>query len=325
MMAKKRKKIIVVRAAAAAIPVTCAFLLAGCQWTPFGTTTNSEGVGKEKLITDAVQKITSVRSMDTDIDAKMTAKTGVSGVSLGVNAVTDLNVKSAKQDNASHTMGNVTFELLGENGSLDIETYSLDKDNTQYTYIRQSNALSGDTGWIVVKDPKKEEGNDLKSQNAAAVGQISFGDLIGLYTTARHSLEGLTIRDGTHSKDGKECYVVEGVLKGEDISSLVDGLGFAMPGVPGLPSPDLSKTDVDVTMYFEKETRDPYIIELKIPEVEAVQEDSLLTFAIDDIDATIRFNSFDANNEIKVPEEVEKSAIVSVDYQELQGLLNGNR
>lgn len=45
-------------------------------------------------------------------------------------------------------------------------------------------------------------------------------------------------------------------------------------------------------------------------------------FYIDDIDATIKFNSFDANNEIKVPEDVEKSAIVSVDYQELQNMLN---
>ena len=321
-MGNKRKNIFVVKAAVAAIPVTCAFLLAGCQWTPFGTTTNSEGVGKEKLITDAVQKINSVQSMDTDIDAKMTAKAGVSGVSLGVDAVTDLNVRSSKKDNASHTMGNVTFELLGENGSMDIETYSLDKDNTQYTYVRQSNALSGDTGWIVVKDSKKEESNDLKSKNAATVGQISFGDLIRLYTTAKHSLEGLTIRDGTYSKDGKECYVVEGPLKGEDINAIIDGLGFDMPGVPGLPSPDLSKTDVDVTMYFEKESRDPYIIELKIPEVEAVQEDNPLTFAIDDIDATIKFNSFDANNEINVPEDVEKSAIVSVDYQELQNMLN---
>ena len=53
-----------------------------------------------------------------------------------------------------------------------------------------------------------------------------------------------------------------------------------------------------------------------------MQEDDPLTFDIDDIDAAIRSDRFDADNEIRVPEKVENSAIVSVDYQELQNMLN---
>ncbi len=321
MIRNNIQKKIAVRAAVAAIPVACALLVSGCQWTPFGTTTNSEGVGKEKLITDAVKMMSSANSMDADIDAKMTAKAEMAGISLGVDAVTDLNVKSAKADNASHADGNITFELIGEKGSLDIETYSLEKDNTRYTYIRQNNSLTGDTGWIVVEDPKDIK-SDNGSENDAAFSRLSLADLIGLYGAANDSLAGLTLKDGTESKEGKECYVIEGVLKGEYLSAITDGLGFNVPGLPGMPRPDLSKIDADVRMYFEKDTREPYVIELKIPEVEGVSDENALTFGIDNIDATILFNSFNSNDEIKVPEEVEKSAIVSIDYQELQGLLN---
>ena len=305
-----------------ALPVVCVASLTGCQWTPFGMTQNAEGVGKEKLITDAVTKMSSARSMDADIDAKMTATAQMSGVKLGVNAVTGLNVQSAKADNASHAKGNVTFELIGEKGSLDIETYSLDKDNIRYTYIKQSDLLTGDTGWIVAKDSKETAGQKNAGADVEAFSRLNLGNLLGLYNSAKDSMAGLSLKDGTQKIEGKECYVVEGSLKGEDVKALTDGLGFDIPGIPGLPKPDLAGVDADIKMYFEEASGDPYIIELKIPEVKGVSETNPLTFGIDNIDATIKFNSFNANDEIKVPEEVEKGAIVSVDSQSVLDMLN---
>lgn len=339
----------------------CAFTITGCQWTPFGTTTNAEGVGKEKLITEAVTKISNAQSMDADIDANMTARAEVSGIGVGVDAVTDMNVKSAKADNASHTRGNVTFEFIGEKGSVDIETYSIDRDDMRYTYLNESNALTGDTGWIVTKHDKNNRvgsGNvnssksvNIKSLNSASVSSIfddrnddfirlgssgsddgsgsaykhiSLGDLIGLYSAAKDSMADLSIKDGTETIEGKECYVVEGPLKGENVKALTDGLGFSIPGVPGLPQPDLSEINADISLYFEKETREPYVIELRIPNVSGKADGSAITFGIENIDAKIKFNSFDANNEITVPEDVVNSAILTVDTDEIQNLLNGN-
>ena len=299
------------------LPLLCAFTITGCQWTPFGETKNAEGVGKEKLITEAVKKISSAASADTDIDATMRAKAQVAGVSVGVNADTDLNVQHAKADNASHAKGNIAFDLIGEKGSIDVETYSIDKDNMSYIYINESNALTGESGWIVTKKAKDQNTGNI--ENTASL--LSLGDLIGLYSTAKDSLDGLTIKDGTISIEGKECFLVEGTLKGENVKAITDGLGFALPGVPGLPQPDLSEIDADIKMYFEKESRDPYVIELKIPEVTGKTEESPVTFGIENIDATIKFNSFDSNNEIKVPEDVEKNAVVSVDLNEIQNLI----
>lgn len=306
------------RLAMVILPLTCAAVLAGCQWNPFGTTKNAEGVSKEKLITDAVTLISSAKSMDADIDAGLSAKAQLSGVSIGVNAVTGLNVKSAKADNASHALGNITFDLIGEKGSVDIETYSLDKEDMRYTYIKQSDLFSGDSGWIVTKNPKDEKGKN----SSGAFSRISLGNLLDLYNSAKDSLAGLTLQDGTQKKDGKECYVVEGTLKGDDVKDLTDGLGFSIPGIPGLPQPDLSGIDADVKMYFEKESGQPYLIDMKIPEVTGVSEGNPLTFGIDDIEASVKFNSFNKNNEIKVPGDVENSALVSVDSGDIQEKLN---
>ena len=306
------------------LPVTCVLTLAGCRWSPFGNTKNAEGVDKEVLITDAVKKISSAKSMDADIDAKLTARAQMSGVSLGVNAVTGLNVRSAKQDNASHAKGNITFELIGEKGSVDLETYSLDKDDIRYTYIRQNDLFSGDSGWIVTKNHKNEKSgeNGDGSDTGEAFSRLSLGDIFSLYDSAKDSLAGLTLKDGTQTKEGRECYIVEGTLKGENVKAFTEGLGFNVPGIAGLPKPDLTGIDADIRMYFEKDSGDPYVIEVKIPEVTGVSDGSALVFGIDDIDATIKFNSFNANNEIKVPEEVEKSALNSVDSEEVQEMLN---
>ncbi len=45
---------------------------------------------------------------------------------------------------------------------------------------------------------------------------------------------------------------------------------------------------------------------------------------IENIDAKIRFNSFDSNNEINVPEEMEKNAVISVDTEMIQNIFNNN-
>ena len=349
----KNKKKITCRVALAGLPVICAVMMTGCQWTPFGTTTNDEGVGKEKLITDAVIKMNDAQSMDADIDAKMTAKAEISGIGVGVNAATDMNVKSAKADNASYAKGNVNFEFMGEKGSLDIETYSIDKDNMRYTYFNEKNELTGDSGWIVTRKAidnqvssrsvdiiRLAESDSIKSDNGSYTGffrvgssisdggtegapnNLSLGDLISLYSAANDSLAELTIKDGTQTIDGKECYVVEGPLKGENVKALTDGLGFSIPGLSGLPQPDLSEINADIKFYFEKETRDPYIIELGIPNVSGSAEGNPIEFGIENIDAKIKFNSFNLNNEIKVPEEVEKNAVISVDTGEIQSLFN---
>lgn len=353
------------RAVLFALPALCAVMITGCQWTPFGTTTNDEGVGKEKLITEAITKLSSAQSMDLDIDAKMTARAEVAGIGAGVDATTDMNVRSAKAGNASHTKGNVTFEFIGEKGSVDIETYSIDKDNIRYTYLNESNALTGDTGWIVTKHAIDGRVSSGRSVNIESVGRrnadnknvssvsvdnrstdslstdsrrlgssvsnsgsggghknISLGDLIGLYSTAKDSLADLSIKDGTQTIDGKECYVVEGPLKGENVKALTDGLGFSLPGLPGLPQPDLSGIDADITLYFEKNTREPYVIEIRIPNVSGNADGNPIVFGIENIDAKIKFNSFDSNNEIKVPEEVEKNAVISVDTDEIQNLFD---
>jgi len=324
MSMKINKKSITVKALTMTLPVLSAIIIAGCQWTPFGTTTNNEGVGKEKLVTEAVKKIASAGSTDIDIDAKMTAAAKISGIGVGVNAITDLNVKSAKENNASHAKGNITFDLIGQMGSVDIETYSLDKDNVAYTYINENNKLTGDSGWFVTKNPKTESAGDSISDSKVTASLLSLGDMLGLYNTANDSIAALTIKDGTVTIEGKECYVVEGPLKGENVQAITDGLGFSIPGVPGLPKPELSGIEADIKMYFEKESKEPYVIELKIPEVTGTTEGNPVNFSIENIDATIRFNSFDSNNVITVPEEVEKNAVLSVDMKELQSLFGGN-
>ena len=353
----ENKKRIAVRAVLLTMPALCAVVMTGCQWTPFGMTTNAEGVGKEKLITEAVTKISNAQSMDADIDANMTAKAEISGFGVGVDAATDMNVKSAKANNASHTKGNVAFEFFGENGSVDIETYSYDRDDIRYTYMNESNALTGDTGWIVTKHDKNNRVSsgrsvntkslnsagiinivDNRSDNSMRLGSsgsndgsndaykhITLGDLLGLYSAAKDSMADLTIKDGTKTIEGKECYVVEGPLKGENVKTLTDGLGFSIPGLPGLPQPDLSEIDADISLYFEKESREPYVVELRIPNVSGKADGSSVVFGIENLDAKIKFNSFDANNEITVPEDVVNSAVINVDTDEIQNLLNGKK
>ena len=363
----KSKKMIAGRYVLPVLPVLCAVMITGCQWTPFGTTTNAEGVGKEKLITEAVTKMSSAQSMDADIDAVMTARAEISGIGVGVNAATDMNVKSAKANNASHTKGNVTFEFIGEKGSIDIETYSLDKDNMRYTYLNESNALTGDTGWIVTKHDKNgkvssgrsvnirsvcnkngdyksaenksfnSRSEDNSSADSARLGSsvsdsssgdthknITLGDLFNLYSAAKDSMADLAIKDGTETIEGKECYVVEGPLKGENVKALTDGLGFSFPGLPGLPQPDLSEIDADISLYFEKDSREPYVIEIRIPKVSGNAKGDTIVFGIENIDAKIKFNSFNSNNEIKVPDDVVNSSVLTLNTDEIQNLFNGN-
>lgn len=263
-----------------------ALLLTVCM---FGTvlTGCSEKVTVEGLLEKANTQVTEAKSVDSTLDLDLELGVDYSGMTMSMGISGDLDIQAHKESDSAYMNGELELNVLGMTQAVNVESYAV-KDGDKY--ISYSSNEEGVWTYEEVEEPQ------------------GLTEQLNVFNYASQNIEAFKLLEETATFNEKECYVVEGTLKGDQLKDILSSVNTEdMLGSDA--ELDLSEMYLNLTCYFEKETQAPVGIELEIPEEFKVPTEgeegslSIKTLAI-----SVVYNSFDKVEEIKVPQEVKDAA-----------------
>lgn len=232
--------------------------------------------GTEKVTVDSLlDKLDSTKteSVSFDIDMSIAMSMALFGENSEMSAKMKMSVEAA--DNKSHVKGTTTTTSDGETDKTETEVYS-EFDGKNYSVYTNE-------GEYWVKSTSDTPSTDLSGVN---------------------KIKDAVLREKKEKYDGVECYVIDGTLGLEDISSLSGNDIFDNFG-------DLDGVTVSATYYFDAKTKDLYAFEVEAGEAfsEMIQQAMMneigfsINIKISEFHIVISNLNFNYDGKITIPKE----------------------
>lgn len=261
------------------------------------------GMNAEKLVdemaaaTEGKQMTQATTTMEMDMNME------AEGVSMDMSMDMVMDVQASNDPYASYTNMETTVDVAGQQTSEVIQLYSIEEDGALVNYVYTESTDSWE------KQDLGMSMDDIASQTA---------DYNWLLEKAKS--EELTLEEDAQTVNGKEVYVMNCTLEGEEIQKAFEGIGSMtdMFEQAGMGEIDFTALSVPTTYYIDKETFLPVKMEMDIEGMDEMMDELLanmfaqaemeteLNFSISKLHAVYDNIGYDA---IEVP-EVPKEALI---------------
>ncbi|MBS4900034.1 MAG: hypothetical protein KHZ87_04635 [Clostridiales bacterium] len=290
------------------IPLMAGVLATGLLFAGCGNAANN--TSKDELMEGAVKKAASATSVDLEMNVDVEGKIKAEGLELVMMMKGDMGVEANVKTQEAHLKGDYKIQAVGQEKEAKMELYQVADKGKMYTYSNVSSD-SDNTGWLVSE-------NAVSADKKISDAKIDINQVTEVYGKLKEYLADSTLQNKTENKEGRECYLVSGTIKGSDLVKLANESGngdnselesLKASGV------DIDKLKVDVRCYFDKNSKDPYVIEFDMSKGLADALSGLDTEGLKgakmefpEFKAMIKFNSFDKTDSITVPDDVKTKA-----------------
>lgn len=279
--------------------------LAGCSNATSSTS-------KEELMEMALKKVETSNSLETDFTMNIDGQIKASGLTLSAKMDTDITLETNIKTNEKHIKGSYKLSALGQEEEANLELYEVNENNKTYQYTNFKDGTT-DTGWTVGEKLSENE-------NINHDFNINPKDIADIYNKLKTYLNNFTLQNKTEKKDGRDCYLVTGVIKGSDM------LKFASDDIKNSSFDseiadlkksgiNLEKLNVDIKLYFEKSSKDPYIFEFDMSKgisdaISGIDMSEIKGAKVEfpTFKGSLKFDNFDKIDSIKVPSDIKSKA-----------------
>lgn len=249
------------------------FVLGGC----------SQEVTAESLIEQMNANTEKAKSFVADMDMDMSMNISAEGIAMDMDIGMAGTIEATTDPEVAHMDMNMEMSMLGMSMDMDIYTQATESKLITYT------GMAGQ--WTKVEeDYAPEEG---------AASQLMFTDL-----------GGMTLAKETEDHDGKEVYVLNATITGEDLQEVMNQMGTMTSDLSGM---DFSTLQADVVMKVYKDTILPASVSLELKDGgEGTEVDGVIT-KLNSVSMVMNYTAFDTLETIEIPAEALAAETVDTD------------
>lgn len=240
----------------------------------------------ENLFGDMKKNMKEVESFGANIKASV----AMADASDAISAEVDLNIETVLKQEAAHVEGSIKMNMSGTDVSTELEMYQVKEKKENITYVNVMNQ------WAKTSSEDDGEIADLEAIN-------DLEDMAGAFSLEKELSE----------VEGKKCFRLTAELKGEELESIFNQDLLDMTGMGELVDVDkLKESKIPCTIDIYKEKILPARIHIDMGGVmEKLLEDSAKVPDTIEYYVEMTYKDFGGIKEIKVPKEVEETAVES--------------
>lgn len=264
---------------------TACVLAAGC----------GEKETSKSVLSKCYKNIKDVKSVEGSSEIKIDM--AQSDNQIAVNVFMD--TKMVQKSNEMSAEGNVRIEALGSENSMEFDVYQVKEEDQYVQYMEMMEQCMKET----------IDADDVQQ----VVPVESFGMMKKLYE--EFELSGKTVEI-----DGKECYQLKGIIKGEDFEKAIDAKMLETLGLNEIFSEDIIKNlELPCEIAIDKKEMMPVSMKMDMKETMGDMGLSSLGIEVKECYMEQKFEKFNTVDKIEVPKEVQEKA---QDGSSLEGDLN---
>ena len=234
------------------------------------------GMNAEKLVDEMAAATEGKQMTQATTTMEMDMSMEAEGVSMDMSMDMVMDIQASNDPYASYTNMETTVDVAGQQTSEVIQLYSIEEDGALVNYVYTESTDSWE------KQDLGMSMDDIASQTA---------DYNWLLEKAKS--EELTLEEDTQTVNGKEVYVTNCTLEGEEIQKAFEGIGSMtdMFEQAGMGEIDFTALSVPTTYYIDKETFLPVKMEMDIEGMDEMMDELLANmFAQAEMETELNFS-----------------------------------
>lgn len=253
-----------------------------------------KSVTTESVLSDMQEQVKDIQSFKADVELKAGVTIAIEGnkmpIALDANFAMEM-LQKAEDDVLANISGSLGINIAEQKMDEEFNVYSTIKgaETTAYMYLASSDE------WIksVSVQEKAEDNTQDNTEDNAEENEQNEADIPEVESF-------LTLKEGTEKYNGKDCYVLVGVINNDTLSNLpLDDLA-AEKGV-SLSAIEEIGLNVSVKLYVDKKTNYPVAMIVEHSNKNADNEEAFIT--LDELKLTVNIDSVNEIKEIVIPDE----------------------
>lgn len=282
---KKNKKIL-----AFGLMLSLVFSLSGC----------SQKTTVESLVSNADTVMQDAKSIDANMQMVMDMSMAYDSMTMDMGVNMDVDIQAHKESDSAYMIGDVDVSIFGMNQKMAIESYCVKEDDKYITYSKTE---------------------DTDSWTYETTEALNYQQNLNIYKYIKDNIESFELLKDTVKVDEKEAYEITGKLSGEALKDIMNSVNTTDEGLlDGSEDIDYKDMSLDITCYFDKETKEPISVEMDctdgmtevMKKSESDESNNILgegSIEVKEFSIKITYNKFNSVEEIKVPKEVKENAV----------------
>ena len=271
----------------------------------FAITGCSQKTTVESLVQNADTIMQDAKSIDANMQIAMDMSMAYDSMSMEMGVNMDVDIKAHKESDSAYMISDVDISIFGTNQKAEIESYCV-KDGDKYTTYS-----------------KEEESNTWTYEEST---ELDYQSNLNIYKYIKDNIKDFTLLKDTVIVNDKDAYEITGKLSGEALKDIMNSVNTEDGLLEGSEDLNYKDMNIDITCYFDKETKNPISIEMDCTEGiskainssddEKDSQDNMLgegSIEVKEFSIKLTYNSFDSVDEIEVPKEIKDNAIKATD------------
>lgn len=248
------------------------------------------GCGKkatpQNLFADMQNNTKDMKAVEATLKMGMSMSEGSSKMEMGM----DIDMESTMDPEAVHMAGEIKINISGLDMGTDIEVYQVKEDGEDIMYMNLMNE------WMRSKPDTAGQAFDFKS--------------IDTMKSLAKLADEFELSEETVKVEGKECFELTGVIKGDIFKDIMNKDFLDSFGVGELiEEDDIAKMEVPCTIDISREDILPVRMYMDMKDaVGAIGGEELGDVTVDEYYMEILYTSFNKTDKIEVPANVKESA-----------------
>lgn len=240
----------------------------------------------ENLLSDMKKNMDKIESFAGNLKMAVSMSDGTTTLAANI----DMDMESTQKPEAAHINGSIGINMSGTNINTDIEMYQVKEDKEDVVYVKVMEQWAKTTG---------EDGESF----ADAEELKDLGNLA----------ENFTLKKELSEVEGETCFELTGEIKGDDLKDIMNEDLLNSMGVGEIVNLDkMEDAKIPCTIDIYKESILPARMYIDMSGVmEKLLEDTEAVPAIEEYYMEIIYKDYDSIDEIKVPDDVKKTAVES--------------
>lgn len=200
----------------------------------FAITGCSQKTTVESLVQNADTIMQDAKSIDANMQMAMDMSMAYDSMSMEMGVNMDVDIKAHKESDSAYMIGDVDISIFGMNQKAEIESYCV-KDGDKYTTYS-----------------KEEESNTWTYEEST---ELDYQSNLNIYKYIKDNIKDFTLLKDTVKVNDKDAYEITGKLSGEALKDIMNSVNTEDGLLEGSEDLNYKDMNIDITCYFDKETK----------------------------------------------------------------------